>query len=146
MEVGLMTLAGTFAGGLVAGVVADRLAIRMKENAQERRRRLLYNCFGYPVFAGTFTLSEARDWINARGEMFGQGCRAVICKATNDNFRILHQELNIDLSKETYLIVAIVSNEDKDSIRDSLLVRYDKLDSKMENALAKGNGVLVVEA
>ncbi|MBQ3458676.1 MAG: hypothetical protein IJQ75_07725 [Synergistaceae bacterium] len=146
MEIGLMTLAGTFAGGLVIGAAADRLAVRRKENAMERRKRLLYACFGYPMFAGTFTLSEARDWINARNEQLEQGSKAVICKATNDNFKILHQELNIDLDKETYLIVAIVNDEDKDNIRDSLLVRYEKLDSKMENALAKGNGVLVVEA
>lgn len=146
MEVGLLTLAGTFAGGAVVGAIADRLAIKWRENEIERRKRLLYGCFGYPMFAGTFTLSEARDWINARGEQLEQGSKAVICKATNDNFKILHQELNIDLDKETYLIVAIVNDNDKDNIKDSLLVRYEKLDSKMENALAKGSGVLIVEA
>lgn len=142
----LLTLAGTFAGGIVVGAAADRLAVRRKESKIERRRRILYSCFGDPMFAGTFSLSEARDWVKARSEQLEEGCRAVVCKASNRNFKMLHQELEIDLDKEQYLIVAIVNDNDKDNIRESLLVRYDRLDAKLENALSKGDGVLVVEA
>lgn len=146
MEVGMLTLAGTFAGGVIAGVVADMMRVKRKESKLERRRRILYNCFGEPMYAGTFSLREARDWINARREQIEEGCRAVICKVNNDNLKMLHQELEIDLDAEKYLVVAIVGDEDKDSVRDSLLVRYEKLDSQLENALRKGSGVLVVEA
>ena len=46
-------------------------------------------------------------------------------------------------SVENYLVLVIMTGNKE--ITDSLLVKYEKLDQELENALAKGNGILVVK-
>ena len=147
----LMTLAGTFAGGILTGFIADRIIIKLtgdKETPEQKLERILNGVFGEPVYAGTFTLSEARDWIKARKDKLDAGGKAVVCKVNNKTLSMLGQELeiNLDAVKKNYLIIAIVNQDDSEDIRDSLLVRYEKLNVQLEDALSKGKGVLVVEA
>ncbi|MBQ6972053.1 MAG: hypothetical protein IJP86_06820 [Synergistaceae bacterium] len=69
----MMTLAGTFAGGLVVGAVADRLAVRMKERKLRESEETLKRNFGEASTVTTFTFDEVMDWITARDELMQNG-------------------------------------------------------------------------
>lgn len=43
-----------------------------------------------------------------------------------------------------YIVIAIVDDVTH-NIEDSVLIKYEKLDQALENSLAKGDGVFVVE-
>ena len=43
------------------------------------------------------------------------------------------------------IVIAIVDEANK-QISDSVLIKYEMLDMKLDAALSKGNGILVVEA
>ena len=44
---------------------------------------------------------------------------------------------------ESYIVLVVMTGDKQ--IVDSLLVKYEKLDQELEDALAKGNGILVVK-
>ena len=56
------------------------------------------------------------------------------------------KKINVKIDSTQFLVIAIVSQNDNEDIIDALLVKYKTLDAKLEEALAKGNGTLVVEA
>ena len=111
------------------------------------KHKVLKHCFGEPVYAGTFSLGEAKDWIKERENLLKNGCKSVIAKVNNQTLKMLGVELalNFDANPGNYLVVAII-DKDKNEIKDSVLIKYDKLNTVLEDVLAKGDGVLVVEA
>ena len=109
--------------------------------------KILADIFGEPVYATNFSLREARDWVRARQHELKAGSKAVLCKVNSKTMHMFGQELktlNVDIDAEKFLVVAIVNINNNFS--DTLLVKYDKLTSNLEEALSDGDGTLVVEA
>ena len=131
-------------GGAIGAFIVYKLFIMKKETKEERVRKFLEHCFGEAAYAGSFSLSEARDWIKARKTLMEEGAKALVAKARNDTLKMLGRELNLALDAGNYLVIAIVSDAEK-KIKDSVLIKYDRLEPQLEDLLAKGNGVLVVE-
>ena len=52
--------------------------------------------------------------------------------------------MDIGNNLKNNIVIAIVDEASK-NISDSVLVKYETLDAKLEEALSNGNGVLVVE-
>jgi hypothetical protein len=89
-------------------------------------------------------MEEVRDWIKAREESLKNGAKAVVLKVNKDTLKQIGKDLDIKDGDKKNLVLAIIDKDSKD-ITESLLVKYETLDKKLEDALAKGNGVLVVE-
>ena len=139
----LLTLAGTFLAGGAAGFAADRVIVNSKRKKILEAEGTLIRNFGALTTNTSFSFDEAMDWITARDELMQDGCDAFIFKAGNDNFKLINQRFNIDFNTGKYLVVAIV--KDRKNIQDSLLVKYDVLDKRLEQELAQGNGALIIE-
>ena len=69
---------------------------------------------------------------------------AVIIKPNDSTLKRLGKELHIGSGVENMMIVAVVDTK-QSTMLDAVLIKYEALDAGLENALAKGNGVLVVE-
>lgn len=110
------------------------------------KRKLLEHCFGEAVYARSFSLSETRDWIKEREKLLKDGCKALVAKVNNETLKMLGKELKLDFDSddEKYLVIVLVSRQDN-AIKDSVLIKYEELNAQLEDALAKGNGALVVE-
>lgn len=143
MEIGLMTLAGTFAGGLVIGAAADRLAVCLKEKKRKESEETLKRNFGEASNVTTFTFDEAMDWITDRDELMKNGGSAMIFKVNNKTLEMVNRKFNIDFGVEKYLAIVIIKEPGKKFL-DRVLVKYDKLDTRLENELAPGNGCLII--
>ena len=111
--------------------------------------KVLTDMFGKAVYSVTFSLREARDWIKARQDKLNAGNKAIVCKINSQTlpmFGLEMKKINVKIDSTQFLVIAIVSQNDNEDIIDALLVKYKTLDAKLEEALAKGNGTLVVEA
>lgn len=136
---------GLMAGGIALGVIIDRLIIAISENRKAEKERILEKCFGEPMYTSSFSLNEVSDWIKTREEMLQNGAKAVVLKANSETLQGIGKDLDIGNNLKNNIVIAIVDESNK-NILDSVLVRYDSLDTKLEKSLDKGNGVLVVEA
>ena len=143
MQLELLELVGVFAGGAVVGAAADRLAVIMKKNKLKRSQDTLIRNFGEPSTVTTFTFDEAVDWITQHDNLMQNGHEAAVFKVNNQTLSMVNKKFNIDFGAEKYLVIAILKKQGR-SIQKSLLVKYDKLDSKLEHELAPGNGFLVI--
>ena len=143
MEVGLMALAGTFAGGLVVGAAADRLSVHMRERKHRESEETLKRNFGESSIVTTFTFDEVMDWITAHDELMQNGCNAMVFKASNETLKMVNKKFNIDFGVEKYLVIGIVKEKGKKFL-DSVLVKYDKLDTRLEQELKAGNGSMII--
>lgn len=132
----------TFAVGVAAGVALEKILSKRNESLVSERAETLRACFGDPMCTTQLTLSEVCDWIKARTDQLTNGAKAVVVKANSDTLKNVGKEMNID-GVDNYLVIAIVDSEKK--IADSILIKYEKIAPDLENELAKGNGVLVVE-
>lgn len=77
-----------------------------------------------------------------RKDQLANDAKAAVAKVDKNTMRSLGQNLDTR-GVENYLVLVIM--KENNQITDSLLVKYDKLDQELENALAKGNGILVVK-
>ena len=143
MDVGLMTLAGIFAGGVVAGVAADMLRVYMKDKKRKASEETLRRNFGEASNVTTFTFDEAMEWITARDELMQNGCSAMIFKVNNETLKTVNKKFNIDFGVEKYLAIVITKEPNKKFL-DSVLIKYDRLDSRLENELAQGKGSMII--
>jgi uncharacterized SAM-dependent methyltransferase len=71
------------------------------------------------------------------------GCEAAVFKVNNQTLKMVNRKFNIDFGVDKYLVVAVIKKQDK-SIQKSVLVKYDRLDAKLESELAPGKGFLVI--
>ena len=133
----------TFAAGVAAGAVLETVLLKIQESTVKGHIKSLRDCFGEPMCTTTFTFKEVKEWIKAREDSLQAGSKAIVLKANSKTMGNLGKELNLD-GVENYLIMAVV-DKDSGDIQDSVLIKYERLDQALENALAKGNGVLVVE-
>lgn len=136
---------GTMVGGAVLGIILDRMVIAYSENQKIEKEKILETCFGEPMYTSMFSINEVRDWIKVRESLLQNGAKAIVLKVNSETMKTIGKDLDIGNGLENNLVIAIV-DESNENIADSVLVRYETLDGKLEEALSKGNGVLVVEA
>ena len=136
---------GLMVGGVALGVIIDRIIITIAENKKIEKEKILEKCFGEPMYTNTFSMGEVRDWIKSRETMLQNGAKAIVVKANSETLHRIGKDLDIGSGISNNIIIAIVDENTK-NISDSVLIRYESLDRKLEDALDRGNGVLVVEA
>lgn len=136
---------GVIAGGIALGIILDRIILTIAENRRIEKEKILERCFGEPMYTSSFSMGEVRDWIKSREEKIQNGAKAIVLKANSATLRKIGKELNIGNNLKNNIVIAIV-DESSEDITDSVLIKYESLDSKLEEALNKGDGVLVVEA
>ena len=141
----MMRYVGIVVGGIALGIVLDRIVITIAENRKLEKEKILERCFGEPMYTSSFSMSEVRDWIKAREEKLQNGAKAIVLRANSDTLQRIGKDLDIGSNLKNNIVIAIVDETNK-NISDSVLVKYETLDAKLEEALNKGNGVLVVEA
>ncbi len=136
---------GIMVGGIAIGIILDRIAVAVMENRKLEKEKILERCFGEPMYTSSFSMSEVRDWIKARDSLLQNGAKAIVLKANSETLRRIGKDLDIGNNLKNNIVIAIVDEASK-NISDSVLVKYETLDAKLEEALSNGNGVLVVEA
>ena len=115
------------------------------ENKKLEKEKILEKCFGEPMYTSLFSMDEVRGWIKSRENLLQNGTKAVVLKANSETLRGIGKELNIGNNLKNNIVIAIVDEANK-QISDSVLIKYEMLDMKLDAALSKGNGILVVEA
>ena len=135
---------GSVVAGMAVGIILDRIIVAVMENQKQEKEKTLERCFGDPVYTSTFSMREVRDWIMARESLLKSGAKAIVLKANSETLHRIGKDLDIGNSLKNNIIIAIV-NETSEDISDSVLIKYETLDMKLEEALSNGNGVLVVE-
>ncbi len=135
---------GIIVGGIAAGIILDRIAVAIMEDQKLAKEKILEQCFGEPMYTNTFSLNEVRDWIKTRESLLLNGAKAIVLKANAETLRRIGKDLDIGNNLKNNIVIAIVDEASK-NISDSVLVKYETLDAKLEEALSNGNGVLVVE-
>lgn len=132
----------TFATGITVGVFLDKFVFtKMQENDIQNRADALRACFGEPMSATKFTFLEVKEWIHARKDRLIDDAKAAVVKVDRNTMKSLGKNLDTR-GVENYIVLVIMTSDKQ--IADSLLVKYEKLDQELEDALAKGNGILVV--
>lgn len=133
----------TFTAGAAVGVAMERFVFaKMKAEGIQNRTDALRVCFGDPMSATTLTFTEVKDWIQNRKDQLVGDAKAAIVRVDENTMKSLGKDLDTR-GVENYLVLVIMTGDKQ--IADSLLVKYEKLDQDLENALAKGNGILVVK-
>ena len=133
----------SFTVGIVIGIIANKALESAKENKVIDKEKLLEESFGEHIYVCRFSLSQAKDWINARRSSIDNGSKALILKLTPKSLKNLCLEAEISDDADNYLVIAIVETISGE-VEDTLLVKYDELDEKLEGLLIKGDGSLVV--
>lgn len=136
---------GIMVGGIALGIILDRIIVTVAENRKVEKEKILEKCFGEPMYTSSFSMSEVRDWIKARETKLQNGAKAIVLKANSETLRRIGKNVDIGNNLKNNIVIAIVDESSKE-ISDSVLIKYEVLDIKLEEALDKGNGVLVVEA
>ena len=133
----------TFATGAAVGVLLDKFVFaKMQENGIRNRTDALRACFGEPMSATTFTLSEVKEWICARKDQLVNDAKAAVVRVDENTMKSLGKDIDTR-GMENYIVLVIMTGDKQ--IKDSLLIKYEKLDHELEIALDKGNGILVVK-
>lgn len=133
----------TFAAGAAVGVLLDKFVfIKMQESGIQSRTDALRVCFGEPMSATKFTFQEVKEWIHARKDQLVDGAKAAVVKVNESTMKSIGKNLDTR-GVENYIVLVIMTGDKQ--IEDSLLVKYETLDQELEDALAKGNGILVVK-
>lgn len=140
----MMKYVGLMVGGIALGILLDRIVIVVEKNRKIEKEKILEKCFGEPMYTNSFSMSEVRDWIKSRETMLQSGAKAIVLKANTETLRRIGKDLDIGNNLKNNIVIAIVDEINK-NITDSVLIKYEVLDVKLEEALNKGNGVLVVE-
>lgn len=113
------------------------------ETLMEKTERILSYIHGYPIRQHTFTLDDVWQWLERRE---WNGCTALIAKVNNINNESLAETFDLDFNApeihDKYLVVYIKGLDGKR--KDSLLVKYDELDSVLEKTFDE-NGAFTVK-
>lgn len=137
---------------LVVALVAGVFFFQTIRNRKKRQiEKFLKINFGEPMYSANFSIQEVQSWINKHKEAIKNGNVAVVFKVNNYTLGDVRLANGFDFSLAKYLVIAITNNselnnlQEKNSIIDSLLVKYSRIDIALEKALSKGNGVLIVK-
>ena len=133
----------TVAGGIVIGIIIEKMIIQSKENKKLECSRLLEQCFGQAMFTSNLSMKEVQEWIKGREDRIKSGSKAIILKANKSTLSKIGKDIEV-WEDNNNIVIAIVDDVTH-NIEDSVLIKYEKLDQALENSLAKGDGVFVVE-
>lgn len=136
---------GIMVGGIALGIILDKVIVTVAENKKIEKEKILEKCFGEPMYTSFFSMSEVRDWIKSRETLLQNGAKAIVLKANSETLKSIGKNLDIGNNLKNNIVIAIVDETNK-CISDSVLIKYETLDARLDEALSKGNGVLVVEA
>lgn len=133
----------SFAAGTATGVLLEKFVFaKMRESGIQSRTNALQACFGEPMSTTRLTYQEVVQWINARRDQLVDNTKAAVVKVDENTMKSLGKDLDTR-GVENYIVLVIMTGDKQ--ITDSLLIKYEKLDQELENSLARGNGVLVVQ-
>ncbi len=141
----MMKYVGIMIGGIALGIIADRIILAIEDKQKTDREKILEKCFGEPMYTSVFSINEVRDWIQTREDSLKNGAKAIVLKANAETLKRIGEDLDIGTGVKNNIVIAIVDGKTS-NIVDSALIKYESLDPSLENALSKGNGILVVEA
>lgn len=133
----------SFAVGIVAGILIAKAMEQAQNGKIIDKEKLLEDAFGEHITLSTFSLTQAKDWIKAHKDSLDNGAKALVLKITPKALKDLNIDVEISNDMDNYLAIAVV-NMATNKMEDSILVKYDELDDKLEELLAKGDGTLVV--
>ena len=103
----------------------------------------LEDAFGSHMYLDTLKLQHVSEWVKQRYPLLNNGANALVLKVTPDALMQLGITKKYDDIGSNYLVIAIVADKKK-TMRDSVLIKYGRLDESLEQALAKGDGSLVI--
>lgn len=130
-------------GAVIAGIIIAAALKHAKENDVIDREKLLEECFGEHIYTESFSASQASAWLQKHKEKMKEGTKALVMKITPSTLSELGVKAEITPDMDNFLAIAVVDAASKKMI-DSLLVKYEALDEKLEEMLAKGNGTMVI--
>ncbi|MDE5763734.1 MAG: hypothetical protein K2I00_02065 [Ruminococcus sp.] len=136
-------VSASFAAGLVIGILIDKALSMSGKNSVIDKEKLLEECFGEHMYVSRFSLVQARDWIKMRQDKIKDGTKAIVMKITPETLKSLGKNIEIAQNMDNYLAIAVINGNTKE-MQDSILVKYDNLDEKLEELLDRGDGTLVV--
>ena len=137
----IIGIAATATAAVVIGIIIANAIKNSKNSEIIDEEKILEDCFGEHMYVSMFTLLQAKDWIKVRKENIEKGSKALIMKITTKTLKELNINAEINMDIDNYLTIAMVNNG---QMEDSILIKYEELDSKLEEMLAKGDGTLVV--
>lgn len=139
----MVNLMVSFVAGAAIGVALERFVFaKMQENGIQSQTDALRACFGEPMCTTKLTFLEVKEWITERKDKLVDDTKAAVVKVDENTLRSLGKSLNTK-GVENHIVLTIMTDDKQ--ILDSLLIKYEQLDLELENALAKGNGILVVK-
>lgn len=139
---------GTVVGAAVLlAIVGAVLVQTAKKKKESEHENLIEECFGKPMVTNIFTLGEARNWIDQRKEVLEKGGKAFITTLNKGNLEKFGVEFPAkeNMVIKNYLLLAMIDAE-KGEILESALVKYEKIEQGLKEALDKGKGSMVVTA
>ncbi len=141
MNIYYVIVAGCGAGlGVVGGIFLEKFLRKQKEKQQLRISEILAKKFGNPVYVTRFSFGEAMNWIGSHEAQIQDGAKGFIKKLDKDTFAQVKNGQKINFDIKNYLLLSVCKNEE---FLDSLLVKYESLDEKLEEALKEGNGMVI---
>ncbi len=128
------------AAGLVGGIFLEKVLRSLKDNRILKCSELLEESFGKSTFCSSFSLAEVKDWFVNRQDEIKDGYKGIVLKINNDTFKQFGIEIAIAKDLKNFLLLGVYKDG---SFRDTLLIKYNSLDSELITALKEG--ALVIE-
>ena len=129
----------TVAGATVCVAILGTIIWRVYGSNGDKSK-VLESVFGEPTHTGTFTLSEAMTWVKSH---FRTGCQGAIFRADCAALKNYAPDVDFSSGLENYLVMVIL-DKSGGAMQDSVLVKFEKLDANLEEALGD-EGMLVIE-
>lgn len=136
-------IGASIVGGIVIGIIIEKALTKMREDKEIEREKLLEECFGEHIYAGTFSLAQMRDWVKSRNELLKNGAKAFAMKINDETLTKLGVQVQLGKEMENFLVIAILNEAEKNMV-DSVLIKYENIDSQLDRLLEKGNGMVVI--
>lgn len=139
--------------GLVAIVAGITVVIAFAVNAKKHSKKksdgksetfqesVLENAFGSHTYMDLVKLEQVTAWVKSREQLLKNGAKALVMKATPSAMKKIGIKGNWNNLQGQYLIIAMVSDS---KMEDSILIRYGQLEEQLEQVLAKGDGMFVI--
>ena len=142
----MWTYALVSAGGVIIGIIADRLISHFINKKNNMYEETLIKTFGDISYISVFSAKDLYDWSASRKDQLEKGFKIVALMANAKSLEKINVKFDKNGTSRNTIIMAVVdlNNEDKPVV-DSLLVRFGSLDDKISNEFKKGDGIIVVE-
>ena len=134
-------VAGISAGiGVVGGIFLEKLLRKFKDTRILKCSELLEKNFGSPIYSNNFTIKEVTEWFEVRKDKIDNDYKGIVMKINKETFDKMAIDLKIEKDLNKYLLLGIFK---EGSFSDTLLVKYEFLENKLNDALKEG--IMVIE-